>query len=360
MEPTTTAKVQINTSKGAIEIALWAKEFPLTCRRFLQNCLDGKYDGLRFTKVIKDYLIQIDGNSNELEYDIPDEFNSRVRFGQKGLLAAIKEDENMKNNHSVDSWFITLTAIPEFNNKYNVFGKLVGDSIYNVANINDGEMKDDKPIFPAKIINIDILEPYFELQKTPQEPVKKKVKTSKPKVKLAYDEENNDDDLNFKMKSAHELLNDTKKSKNQKLKVLNTIEDIQQEVNNKEVTEQDINQEINKQNVNKQDIQEVNKQINNRDIQHDVEQNANENHYQGLHRNHDLLGKEILNEPAQQSEESSLKDTNIEMKEKPASTKIIRDPSIDSDYDSNLDLSDSEFDHNKLHSHKFKLSTRHQ
>lgn len=320
LEPTTTAKVQVNTTKGAIVLALWAKELPNTCRQFLQNCLDGKYDGKEFNKIIKDYLVQLD--AGELDYGLQDEFNSRIRFGQKGLLAAIKKDESVKNNHSVDSWFITLTPTPEYNNRYNVFGKLVGESIYNVLKINDSELKDNLPVFPAKIINIDILEQYFDLQKSPVEPVKKKVKLNKHKVKVAYeendDDNDNDIDVSFKMKSAHELLKDKK-------------------LINQKVTEEQVNKSREVAGVDGDSGVDVDRETT--DVHEDT--NAIEK----------LQPKEQVVEDAI---EEQLKHPHKDTEMKP----IKRDPTIDSDYDSNLDLSDSEFDKTKFHAHKFTVTTR--
>ena len=52
-EPPTKGKVVIVTSKGEIEIELWAKETPKTCRNFVQLCLENYYDDVIFHRIIK-------------------------------------------------------------------------------------------------------------------------------------------------------------------------------------------------------------------------------------------------------------------------------------------------------------------
>lgn len=312
LEPATSASVRLNTSKGPITIELWAKEAPVICRRFLQNCLDDKYNGRKFTKIIKDYLVQIETITDPVQYDLNDEFNSRIRFNQKGLLAGIKEDESVKHKHSVDSWFITVTPTPEFNLKYNVFGKLVGESIYNVLKINHDNMDSDgNPLFPSVINSIDIIEPYFtDLEKSTVaevlQPPKKKIKSKKQKIKLLYDEEEGEDqdqDKSFKMRSAHDLLKDKKLSNR-------IIENQSKSVTSKEQPSQ----------LTRTTTVGEHKEENNEGAKTDLESTQ---------------------EPV-----TNLIDQHCKHR-------LERDPTIDSDFDPNLDFSDIEFDVNEIHSHKF-------
>jgi cyclophilin family peptidyl-prolyl cis-trans isomerase len=316
LEPATSASVRLNTSKGPITIELWAKEAPVICRLFLQNCLDNKYNGTKFTKIIKDYLVQIETITDPVQYDLNDEFNSRIRFNQKGLLVGVKEDESVKHNHSVDSWFITLTPTPQYNNKYNVIGKLVGESIYNVIKINhDSVDSDGNPLFPTVINSIDIIEPYFtDLEKSiveqVLEPPKKKIKSNKQKIKLLYDEDEDEEetqhDKSFKMRSAHDLLNDKRLSSR-----------IIPEKPSKSVT----SKEKPAQSSQPAQLPTVNQE----DRRDETKTNS---------------GSTVVKPATDQKNHHSKQ-------------RLKRDPTIDSDFDPNLDFSDIEFDVNAIHSHKF-------
>ncbi|CUM67764.1 uncharacterized protein PRCAT00005469001 [Priceomyces carsonii] len=214
LEPSTTAKVEIETTKGSIEIELWAKEIPNTCKIFIQNCLNKKYVGEVFGKVEKDFLIQTT-STEKPDYGLEDEFHSRIRFNRRFLIVAVKQDKDRRNGNSVDSFFITLREAKELNNKYIVFGKVVGNSHYTAVKINNGELNGDKPVYPARITDINVHEKFFEDISEPtiiEEPIRKKRKKKTSTVKLSYDFEEDDSIGNFKMRSAHDVLNDKKLS----------------------------------------------------------------------------------------------------------------------------------------------------
>ena len=46
------------TTVGEIEIELWSKECPKTCRNFVQLCMEGYYNGTIFHRVVKDFIAQ--------------------------------------------------------------------------------------------------------------------------------------------------------------------------------------------------------------------------------------------------------------------------------------------------------------
>ncbi|MCR5821472.1 MAG: peptidylprolyl isomerase [Bacteroidales bacterium] len=49
---------QINTSKGAMHVTFYDKEVPNTVANFVKLAKEGFYDGLRFHRVIPDFVIQ--------------------------------------------------------------------------------------------------------------------------------------------------------------------------------------------------------------------------------------------------------------------------------------------------------------
>lgn len=51
-EPPPSGKVLLSTSKGDLEIELWAKECPKACRNFIALALEGYYDGLVWHRIV--------------------------------------------------------------------------------------------------------------------------------------------------------------------------------------------------------------------------------------------------------------------------------------------------------------------
>ncbi|KAG1828605.1 cyclophilin-like domain-containing protein [Suillus variegatus] len=54
----TNGRVIIDTTAGEIEIELWSKETPRTCRNFIALALEGYYDGVIFHRIIPGFLVQ--------------------------------------------------------------------------------------------------------------------------------------------------------------------------------------------------------------------------------------------------------------------------------------------------------------
>ena len=51
-------KVILKTTVGEIEVELWSKECPKTCRNFVQLCMEGYYNGTIFHRILKDFIAQ--------------------------------------------------------------------------------------------------------------------------------------------------------------------------------------------------------------------------------------------------------------------------------------------------------------
>ncbi|KAG6918171.1 hypothetical protein DXG01_016156 [Tephrocybe rancida] len=110
----TNGRVIIETTAGEIDIELWSKETPKTCRNFLALAMEGYYDGVIFHRVVPGFLVQTGdktgtGAGGESFYGEPfeDEIHPRLRFAHRGLVAMA----NSGTKNSNDSQFIiTLGA----------------------------------------------------------------------------------------------------------------------------------------------------------------------------------------------------------------------------------------------------------
>jgi len=64
-------QVLLETSMGSITIELFKEQAPITVKNFLGYVKEGFYDGLIFHRVIKDFMVQGGGMSEELEQKKP-------------------------------------------------------------------------------------------------------------------------------------------------------------------------------------------------------------------------------------------------------------------------------------------------
>ncbi|KAJ5349363.1 hypothetical protein N7541_007090 [Penicillium brevicompactum] len=177
-EPNPTASATLNTTIGPIQIALFANQAPLTCKNFLQHCKDNYYADTIFHRVAPDFVIQggdptgtgSGGTSiyeyPEFEYDpeardpnervvLRDELHSRLRFNRRGLLGMAKSEDGTYGSQ----FFITLANTErELNGQCTIFGRLEGDSIYNVLKIADAERIEgtERPVYPVKVTSCEV------------------------------------------------------------------------------------------------------------------------------------------------------------------------------------------------------------
>ncbi|KAE8383779.1 cyclophilin-like domain-containing protein [Aspergillus bertholletiae] len=177
-EPNPTASATINTTFGPLHISLFATQTPLTCRNFLQHCQDGYYTDTIFHRVVPGFIIQggdptgtgSGGTSiyedPEFEYDpeardpnekvvLRDELHSRLRYNRRGLVGMAKSEDGSYGSQ----FFITLgNTERELNGQCTLFGRIEGDSIYNMVKIAEAERVEgtERPVYPVKITSCEI------------------------------------------------------------------------------------------------------------------------------------------------------------------------------------------------------------
>jgi peptidyl-prolyl cis-trans isomerase SDCCAG10 len=216
LEPQPTGSVILHTTMGELHVELFAKQTPLTCRNFLQHCLDGYYDGTIFHRLVPNFIVQGGdptgtGNGGESIYDggafsgdldpwpmdqrhgqnagpnginFKDEFHSRLRINRRGILAMANEGRPDSNG---SQFFFTLDKAEELNGKNTMFGRVAGDTIYNLAKIGESEVDEatERPLYPIKIERVEILvNPFEDMKKrtrVAQTQVQPKVEKEKKK-----------------------------------------------------------------------------------------------------------------------------------------------------------------------------------
>ena len=196
LEPPTSGKVIIETNYGNIDIELFTRETPKSCKNFIQLCLDKYYNGCIFFKIFKNFLIQTgdptntgNGGTSIYKEDFKDEFHSRLRFNHRGVVAMANKN---KPNTNGSQFFITLDKCDELNKKFTIFGKVTGPTFFNAINISNLSSNEDGfPNMPLdekpKILNTEVvINPFTELKPT-KKIVEKKEKNKKNEKKIKLD-----------------------------------------------------------------------------------------------------------------------------------------------------------------------------
>lgn len=164
--PEGSPKVRIETSSGAIEVALLKDLAPKHVENFLKLCSEGFYDGTRFHRVMADFMIQGgDPNSREddrtqwglggTDYTIPPEPNGRFHFA--GVLSAAKKPGETESSGS--QFFITTEPAHHLDGQHTVFGSVTSgmNVVKIIATSPLAEGTRDQPADPVTIVSTEVL-----------------------------------------------------------------------------------------------------------------------------------------------------------------------------------------------------------
>jgi cyclophilin family peptidyl-prolyl cis-trans isomerase/HEAT repeat protein len=114
-------RVVIETEHGDIVMELAASEAPLTVANFLALVDRNFYDGIRWHRVVPNFVLQTGQGSNGPAWSIRDEIN-RLRFDRGTLGMALSGPDT-----GTSQWFITHAPQPHLDGGYTVFGRVIGD-----------------------------------------------------------------------------------------------------------------------------------------------------------------------------------------------------------------------------------------
>jgi peptidyl-prolyl cis-trans isomerase B (cyclophilin B) len=124
----------ITTSKGPINLELFAEQAPMTVANFVNLAKRGFYDGLSFHRVLADFMIQggcpLGTGTGGPGYRFDDECSPQLPHDKPGKLSMANAGPGTNGSQ----FFITHVATPWLDGKHTVFGAVISDADQAVVN----------------------------------------------------------------------------------------------------------------------------------------------------------------------------------------------------------------------------------
>ena len=163
-EPATAGKLVLHTTIGDLDLELFSQQASETCRTFLSLALRHAYDGCTFHRIERDFLAQSGDLATSalplarlqrlrtaewFTNPLKPELHSRLRFNRRGLVGLARSAKPNTTTTTATAtgavednaqFFITLASTPELTNTHTLFGKITGDTLYNLSRLNDTDV----------------------------------------------------------------------------------------------------------------------------------------------------------------------------------------------------------------------------
>ena len=126
-------KIKIMTEKGDININLLPEKSPVTVANFVNLAKKGYYDGLKFHRVIDNFMAQggdpTGTGAGGPGYQFEDEVNNGLNFSKAGKLAMANAGPGTNGSQ----FFITTVPTEWLNGHHTIFGEIVSDNDLKVV-----------------------------------------------------------------------------------------------------------------------------------------------------------------------------------------------------------------------------------
>lgn len=127
-------KATIKTNKGDISLNLFDDQVPVTVANFVNLAMRGFYNGLKFHRVIPDFMIQggcpQGTGTGGPGYKFQDEFVRELKHDKPGILSMANAGPNTNGSQ----FFVTHVPTPWLDGKHSVFGAVVSAQDQDVVN----------------------------------------------------------------------------------------------------------------------------------------------------------------------------------------------------------------------------------
>ena len=126
---------QIKTNKGEININLFPEQSPKTVTNLVVLSQNKYYDGLKFHRVISDFMVQggdpTGTGSGGPGYNFEDEVKNGLEFNKPGLLAMANAGPGTNGSQ----FFITHVETPWLTGNHTIYGEVVSSKDQDVVNL---------------------------------------------------------------------------------------------------------------------------------------------------------------------------------------------------------------------------------
>ena len=133
-------KAQMNTDRGTLLIEFYEKDAPKTVENFINLAKKGFYDGVKFHRVIPNFMIQggdpTGTGAGGPGYTIPDELKGGNQYHDRGVLSMAHRGPNTGGSQFFICHSRQNTA--HLDGVHTVFGKVV-DGIDVIDQIKQGD-----------------------------------------------------------------------------------------------------------------------------------------------------------------------------------------------------------------------------
>jgi peptidyl-prolyl cis-trans isomerase B (cyclophilin B) len=154
-------RIELDTSKGKIEATIYASKVPMTAANYLNLAKRGYYNGLKFHRVIPNFMVQggdPKGNgTGGPGYSFGDEFDPTLTHNGPGVFSMANSGPGTNGSQ----FFITHKDTAWLNGKHSVYGKVTkgmdvvnaivgGDTIKSIKVLDPTDA-----LFAAQKANLD-------------------------------------------------------------------------------------------------------------------------------------------------------------------------------------------------------------
>jgi len=138
IDPAKTYRATIATTRGNIVLDLYPAHAPKTVNNFVFLAKQGFYDGLKFHRVISNFMIQggdpTGTGTSGPGYKFEDETRNNPLKHETGVISMANAGPNTNGSQ----FFITHSPQPHLNGRHTVFGKVIeGQEVVDSIRQND-------------------------------------------------------------------------------------------------------------------------------------------------------------------------------------------------------------------------------
>ena len=153
-------KVKIITAKGDVNINLLPDKSPVTVANFVNLAKKGYYDGLKFHRVIDNFMAQggdpTGTGMGGPGYRFEDEVNNGLNFSKAGKLAMANAGPGTNGSQ----FFITTVPTEWLNGNHTIFGEVVSEAdLAVVKKLSNGDVM-------TKVVVEGDVDAFLKTQKT--------------------------------------------------------------------------------------------------------------------------------------------------------------------------------------------------